>query len=397
MSSSKVLFVNTDEKDLVNLNQIIEVYSYNLEEEISKISHLIDKYKYISMDTEFPGIVLNTNYSNNSPESIYSKIKLNIDHLKLIQIGFTLSDKNGRFPKGIKTWQFNMDFDINIEKYNQDSINLLINSGINFENLPKQGIPPNKLAELLLTSGLILNEDIHWITFHGSYDLAYFLKLITNQLLPDKLELFMSDLDFYFNNFYDIRYLVKNELKGNKLSLNKLASDFMIERTGTQHQAGSDSLLTSSVYFKVIQNVLNEMDLINGKNKLYCLSNSEEEELGFHDGYKAFNNCPYNGVGFQGYNQSFLFGGNLGGNMGNINQLNGMNMGNLGNLNNYQFYNMMMNSSMKILQSCEASSNSSFNSGSSTASSNSFTQQVPVTKKKKSKKEKKKASQKKTA
>jgi CCR4-NOT transcription complex subunit 7/8 len=38
-------------------------------------------------------------------------MRLNVDNLKLIQIGITLSDYNGNLPRSVTTWQFNLEFD----------------------------------------------------------------------------------------------------------------------------------------------------------------------------------------------------------------------------------------------------------------------------------------------
>ena len=66
-------------------------------------------------------------------------MKLNVELTKLIQIGITLSDKSGEYPKNYPyyTWQFNFKFDLEEDKYSEKSINLLKNSGIDFENLKK--------------------------------------------------------------------------------------------------------------------------------------------------------------------------------------------------------------------------------------------------------------------
>lgn len=62
-------------------------------------------------------------------------IRENVNNLKLIQLGITLSSPEGEFPKPIGTWQFNFKFDLTSEKWNKSSIDLLKNSGIDFDKL----------------------------------------------------------------------------------------------------------------------------------------------------------------------------------------------------------------------------------------------------------------------
>jgi hypothetical protein len=151
-------------------------------------------------------------------------------------------------------------------------------------------------------------------------------------------------------------------------------------------------MLTSSVFFKVRQNVINELGLTNGKNKLFCLSNECDEEPFYKEQQSNYNNFqPYNpnphNIGYHGFDNNFLFNGNLMGNLGGMN-----------NINNFQFYNMnmMINNPIKNLHNCVVPA--MFNSGSSTSSGSSFSQQVvSAGKKKKSKKEKKKKAQKRVA
>lgn len=128
-----------------------------------------------------------------------------------------------------------------------------------------------KFGEMLVSSGLILNEEIKWISFHGAYDFAYLLKVITNQPLPDKESYFLDLMQIYFPIYYDVRYLVKNNFRG---SLSKLAQEYDIMRIGSQHQAGSDSVLTAEIYFKIKKQ--NTSDL-KGKNILYGLGDGSEE------------------------------------------------------------------------------------------------------------------------
>lgn len=39
-------------------------------------------------------------------------VKVNVDNLRLIQVGITLSDSKGHLPPGVSSWQFNMHYDI---------------------------------------------------------------------------------------------------------------------------------------------------------------------------------------------------------------------------------------------------------------------------------------------
>ena len=57
--------------------------------------------------------------------------------------------------------------------------------GINFDRHVHEGIAVEDFAEQLTTSGIVLNDKMMWISFHGSYDFAYLLKILTCQLLPD--------------------------------------------------------------------------------------------------------------------------------------------------------------------------------------------------------------------
>lgn len=225
---------------------IREVYQSNFTTEMKSLSKMIKKYNYVGMDTEFPG----TPFSNNL--NSYKSIKQNVDSLKLIQVGISVADKYGNRPEECGTWQFNLCFSLNTDKHSLDSINMLTTCGIDFNELEKEGIPQETFAEYLLSSGLVLNEEVKWVCFHGVYDFAYLLHTITNLPLPETEVGFFNDLKIYFPYFYDIRYLLRyNEnLHG---SLSKLAQDLSVKRVGTQHQAGSDSLLTIEIFIKLFQ------------------------------------------------------------------------------------------------------------------------------------------------
>ena len=52
------------------------------------------------------------------------------------------------------------------DMYAQDSIDLLVDSGIQFRRHEEEGIDVNNFAELLYTSGIILSDNIRWLSFH---------------------------------------------------------------------------------------------------------------------------------------------------------------------------------------------------------------------------------------
>ena len=103
---------------------------------------------------------------------------------------------------------------------------------------------------MLLSSGLIFNEKIYWISFHSGYDFGYLIKILTKKPLPRNSIDFLKLVEFYFPNFYDVKYL--NLFSGNFIGgLNKLAEKLQVDRIGKVHQAGSDSVLTLSVFEKL--------------------------------------------------------------------------------------------------------------------------------------------------
>jgi CCR4-NOT transcription complex subunit 7/8 len=53
--------------------------------------------------------------------------------------------------------------------YAQDSIDLLTRSGIEFQKNEELGIDVNDFGELLMSSGVVLNSNIKWISFHSGY------------------------------------------------------------------------------------------------------------------------------------------------------------------------------------------------------------------------------------
>ncbi|XP_064608655.1 CCR4-NOT transcription complex subunit 7-like [Liolophura sinensis] len=230
---------------------IRDVWASNLEEEFRQIRHVIQKYKYVAMDTEFPGVVARPiGEFRSTADYQYQLLRCNVDLLKIIQLGMSFMDENGQSATPVSTWQFNFKFNLTEDMYAQESIDLLQNSGIQFKKHEEDGIDVFDFAELLMTSGIVLSEQVKWLSFHSGYDFGYLLKLLTSCNLPEEEADFFDLLRIYFPNIYDVKYLMKS-CKNLKGGLQEVAEQLEIERIGPQHQAGSDSLLTGGAFFKM--------------------------------------------------------------------------------------------------------------------------------------------------
>ncbi|KAL8454493.1 hypothetical protein Emed_000214 [Eimeria media] len=223
-------------------------------EELERIRDVVERYPYIALDTEFPGIVARP--TSNALDYNYRTVKYNVDLLKVIQLGLTFADSRGRLAEGTCTWQFNFRFDLNEDMYAQNSIDFLKQSGIDFDKQQKKGVEVHDFGELIMNSGLVMNEDVKWISFHGCYDFGYLLKLLTCEALPESENAFFELVQDFFPSLYDIKFLLRdlptfNLSQGS--SLQKVSEQLNVQRVGPQHQAGSDSLVTCRTFFNLVE------------------------------------------------------------------------------------------------------------------------------------------------
>lgn len=274
--------------------RIRQVWRSNLHQEMDMLRTLIDQYPYISMDTEFPGVVARPIGDFNSKASYhYQTVRCNVDLLKIIQLGVTLFNVQGDVPpthldtntltykpKSFQrysnniipcpcTWSFNFQFSLEDDMYNEESIQMLKKSGADFEKHRDQGIDPQEFGSLLTTSGMTLSEDVNWISFHSGYDFAYMLKMLTSKPLPEDEDTYRKLVNVFFPKLLDVKYLwrhannlvrrgaigatatnILNNL-GTKSGLQDLADELGCQRIGNSHTAGSDAWLTGVVFWEM--------------------------------------------------------------------------------------------------------------------------------------------------
>ena len=318
---------------------IVDVWSDNVRSVFDKLHHVVDHFPFIAIDTEFPGIIarpLTTigaaaggGGGGRGAEGTkarlahhYATIKCNVDVLRLIQLGLCFCTPEGEIAKGLPgvypaapavaatvaggaaasqqptgatnvasqtnastqsggiVYQFHFKFNLNEDMFAPDSIDMLSNAGIDFNRHARDGIEVQEFSELLMTSGIILNEDIRWLSFHSGFDFAYMLHILigggTGQLpnenaaanngppaLPASESDFFELLSLYFPAIYDVKHLLRQIPTATLTAINpnyhdlqygglqKLADKLNIARIGAAHQAGSDALLTAAVFFKI--------------------------------------------------------------------------------------------------------------------------------------------------
>lgn len=153
---------------------------------------------------------------------------------------------------------------------------MLTKAGIDFALHEKNGIDPHEFGALLISSGLVLDQDVHWISFHSGYDFGYLMKIMLCKPLPDDEAEFHKLLMIFFPSLYDIKFLLKHagrngtvnnnqplspdaqtiiQKLSTKSGLQDIADELDVRRVGIAHQAGSDSLVTGQIYFKMKEKV----------------------------------------------------------------------------------------------------------------------------------------------
>jgi CCR4-NOT transcription complex subunit 7/8 len=252
-------------------SQVRQVWAHNVVQEFHLISMVVEqgKHRYGSIDTEFPGFVYKANDGLDFWTKQWDTLRLNVDNLRLIQFGLALADENGNPPPGCGVWQFNFTFDASRDARSESSMKLLREAGCDFDKHRDEGICPFAFGEMLQASGLVCNENMNWISFHGGYDFAYLVKALTGGLaLPARVGDMLNYVDLFFPCRCDMKYLLREMFRG---SLQSLATQMRVA-SSSLHQAGSDALVTRAAFFRLDSDVRRrafdardkEVGLLNG-------------------------------------------------------------------------------------------------------------------------------------
>lgn len=296
--------------------RIREVWQHNLESEFHMLRQLIQRYSYVSMDAEFPGIVARPigGFSGSKAEYHYQTLRCNVDILKPIQVGITLWNADGDLcpPQdpsitqrpGNKltgynhhvanqnipcTWVFNFEFNLESDMAAESSIELLKASGVDFQRHMEFGVSHAAFGALLITSDLVLNPDVQWLSFHSGYDFGYLIKLLTDHKLPEGQTEFFNLVKTFFPKLWDIKFLLRHAQRqraqgrmteggqrivdslGSKSGLSDLAEELQCQRIGQPHTAGSDAWLTGAVFWSMKANIFNSSLDDELSNQIYGL------------------------------------------------------------------------------------------------------------------------------
>jgi len=197
-----------------------------------------------ALDMEFPGFVREEPRS--CPKAVrYQVLRENVDKLWPVQVGIAVADADGT-PVGV--WSFNLRFDAQRDASSAAGMVFLRRAGLDLRRHLSDGVPVNTFGARLADSPMFRShrQAPSWITFSGSYDLGYLLKLLSfGKPLPTEA----GEFDEQLSSVCPWRYELRDQLP--RGSLETLGWRHGVPRKGAAHTAGSDALLTLELFLLV--------------------------------------------------------------------------------------------------------------------------------------------------
>ncbi|KAM0842692.1 hypothetical protein ACQ4PT_058204 [Festuca glaucescens] len=185
------------------------VWAHNFAAESRVFHQVAPGAWHVALNVQYPGCVAvhssGRQHYDLTAEEGYEVIRANVALLKPLQVGIAVRTVDGhRFA-----WEFNLrGFDIDKDTRDPRSIAYLAGCGVDFSRLPQAGIDGFKLRFLLQDSGLLRARPL-WATFTGAYHVAYFVRLMYGENLPDGVDDFMKMAHQLLGPLYDVKRLAR--------------------------------------------------------------------------------------------------------------------------------------------------------------------------------------------
>lgn len=241
--------------------ELHEVWEHNFETEfnllLAAVARAGGSEAILALDTEFPGFPYEDSRSS-TQEGHYQVLRHNVDDLWPIQFGIAVVGTNG-VHRGV--WNFNLRFDAEVDIHTEESLDFLRAAGLDFPRHRTEGVSPLMLGQRLANCSLIgpHGRAPCWLTFSGSYDWGYLMKLVTlGRALPGLAGTFDQVLSVYCPKRRELRDFLPTG------SLEKLGRKLGVKRWGQPHTAGSDALLTLELFMHLGGH---KMEFIDGSSK----------------------------------------------------------------------------------------------------------------------------------
>lgn len=133
--------------------------------------------------------------------------------------------------------------------------------GVNFDACNQHGIETEDFSEYLMTSGLVLNPLVTWVSYNGLFDYGYLLRILTNAPLPiagptpEKPDTplyskFLGTLELYLKRCFDLKAIVRAKGEGAKYQLKVMAQMAGVPPLSPQNQSGSNAMQTLGLFAK---------------------------------------------------------------------------------------------------------------------------------------------------
>eukprot|EP01065_Artemidia_motanka_P037130 TRINITY_DN4538_c1_g4_i2.p1 TRINITY_DN4538_c1_g4~~TRINITY_DN4538_c1_g4_i2.p1 ORF type:complete len:414 (+),score=73.48 TRINITY_DN4538_c1_g4_i2:79-1242(+) len=294
---------------------VFDVWSGSEERAVAEMVSCVQAgCNFVGLDTEFPGEI---QASSAGPLCDWETVKQNVNQLKLIQLGLTFCDANGRVAR---TFQVNFNFSRDRDPYNDDAIQLLSKAGIDFAQLAAHGVDPARFGQVLRQSRLLGNRGINWLCFHPTYDFAYLLRMVTGRVEGTEWD-FLKELLCLFPTVFDTKEMACSWPLHFTGGLSALAARLNAGHAGPAHQAGSDSVVTCRTFFKLAAVYReNSIDLREYCGKLFGIGKErvdlaptwegkwDDGHRGLYYGYRDSDEFAHYGYAEEGWMEQYAEG-----------------------------------------------------------------------------------------